>query len=344
MRRLVLRIAVPSLLSLALVSLSGCGGSSLPGDSVARVGTVLISQEQFEAVCDSYVRAGKAPDKDRQPELFREFERTVAQHLVVLEVLRQEAPGYGITVTEEKVQAEIQKMRDMFQGDEDRFQAALERQGLTEAELERSVWERLLVEQMKTEITRGVSVSEEEVRAYYDAHKGDYTEGEVREARHILVSPFVTAAGDEVILPSEVDWLTAKAEAERIRSEILNGADFATAAAKYSDDEVTAENGGDLGEVARGQLVPEFEEAVFTLRKGDVSEPVRTQYGYHIIQVTDIIPGKQLAYDEVKENIRAALLADLKKRAWEDWLIERFAALGVVYRSDLEPRVSADAS
>jgi parvulin-like peptidyl-prolyl isomerase len=348
MRRLVRRAAVPLrraavplLLGATLVPLLvGCGGDSgLPGDAVARVGPVVISQQQFEAVLASYQKAGKAPDKDRQPDLFRAFEQSVTQHLVVLEVLRQEAPAYGITITEEKIQAEIQKMRDMFQGDQTKFEAALARQKLSLADLERAVWERLLIEQMKAAITKGVSVTEDDVRAYYDAHKADYTEGEVRKARHILISPFVTAAGDEVILPSEVDWQTAKAEAERIRSEILNGADFGTAAAKYSDDKATAEDGGDLGEVTRGQLAPEFEEAVFSLRKGELSQPVRTQYGYHIIQVTDIIPRKQLAYAEVKESIRSALLAESKKRAWEDWLRERFAALGVVYRSDLKPQV-----
>lgn len=337
MRRLVLRAAVP-ILGLVLVLPAACGrDDTLPTGAVARVGTVLISQEQFEGVRDAYVRAGKAPDKKQQPELFKQFERNVVQHLVVIEILRQEAPSYGITVTEAEVQAEIDKLRQMFQGDEVRFQAALEKQGLTAADLERSVRERLLLDQMKTAITRGAEVTEAAVRAYYEAHKADYTEGEVRKARHILVSPYVTPAGDEVILPSEVDWQTAKAEAEQIRSEILNGRDFGTAAAKYSDDKATADNGGELGEITRGQLVPEFEEAVFALRKGDLSEPVRTQYGYHLIQVTDIIPGRQLAYEEVKESVRSALLVSLKRKAWEDWLRERLVALGVTYRSGFEP-------
>ncbi len=342
MRRLVLRAAVP-ILGLVLVLPAACGrDDTLPEGAIARVGTVFISQEQFESVRDAYVRAGKAPDKKQQPELFKRFERDVVQHLVVIEILRQEAPGYGIAVTDSEVQGEIDKIRQMFQGNEARFEAALERQGLTEADLERSVRERLLIDLMKTTITREVEVTEDAVRTYYEAHKADYTEGEVRKARHILVSPYVTPAGDEVILPSEVDWQTAKAEAEQIRSEILNGRDFGTAAAKYSDDEATADNGGELGEITRGQLVPEFEEAVFALRKGDLSEPVRTQYGYHLIQVTDIIPGRQLAYEEVKESIRSALLTSLKQKTWEDWLKERFATLGVSYRAGFEP-VSATA-
>jgi foldase protein PrsA len=329
--------AVFTLLVALSVSLAACGGSDLPEGAVAQVGTALVSQEQFETLKSLYEKAKRAPDKGKQPELYRSFERSIVQHLVTMEVLRQEAPGYGITVTDRDVQAEIDKMREMFQGDEERFKAALEKQNLTLEELAADVRDRLLVDDMKAAVTKQVKVTDAEVKAYYDAHKADYTEGEIRKARHILISPFATAAGDEVIVPTEADWETAKAEAERIRSEILNGADFETAAAKYSDDETTAEDGGDLGKVTRGQLVPEFEKAVFSLKKGDVSQPVRTQYGYHIVEVTDITPGKQLAYDEVKEGIRTSLLAELRVQAWETWLAGRLAELGVVYREGLEP-------
>ncbi len=109
-----------------------------------------------------------------------------------------------------------------------------------------------------------------------------------------------------------------------MRSEIQNGADFGTEAAKYSDDEATQGAGGELGNVIRGQMVPEFEEAVFGLKKGELSQPVRTQYGYHLIQVTDITPEAQIAYDQVKEKIRSALLAqhqadDLGRLAGRAW-------------------------
>lgn len=337
-RRLAFVFAVV-LLTPLFAALAACGGDAgLPDGVVAQVGTTLISQNQFEALRWVYEKAGRAPDKDRFPALYRSFEQSIAQHLVTMEILRQKAQDYGVSVTQRQVGDEIEKMKDMFQGDQERFEAALETQHLTVDDLARYLHDRLLLDAMKTAVTRGVEVSEDEVKAYYDDHKSDYTEGEVRRARHILISPFTTAAGGkEVLLPTEADWETARAEADRVRGEILNGADFETAAGKYSDDETTAEDGGRLGEVTRGQLVPEFEKAVFTLKKGDVSEPVRTQYGYHIIQVTDITPGKQLAYDEVKGGIRASLLAELRARTWETWLADRMAELGVVYRKGLEP-------
>jgi len=107
-------------------------------------------------------------------------------------------------------------------------------------------------------------------------------------------------------VPTQVEWDAAQAEAEKVRGEIQNGADFAAEAKKYSDDATTKDAGGDLGLVTRGQMVPAFEEAVFSLKKGELSQPVKTQYGYHLIEVSDIVPEKQLSYDEVSENIKSS--------------------------------------
>ena len=151
----------------------------------------------------------------------------------------------------------------------------------------------------------------------------------MREARHILISPFATAAGGEsTIVPTEGDWQQARAESEKVRSEIQNGADFGTEARKYSDDEATKDDGGELGSIVRGQMVPEFEAAVFSLKKGELSQPVRTEYGYHLIQVTDITPESQLPYDQVKEKIRSGLLAARQASTWDAWLQKVETAVG----------------
>jgi parvulin-like peptidyl-prolyl isomerase len=141
---------------------------------------------------------------------------------------------------------------------------------------------------------------------------------------------------------TQEEWDAARAEAEKVRSEIQNGADFITETEKYSDDEATREKGGDLGAVVRGQMVPDFEEAVFGLQKGGLSEPVKTQYGYHLIEVTDITPEKQLAYDQVKETIRSALFSQKQAKTWEAWLAEKEAELGVTYRDGYAPSSKAD--
>jgi peptidyl-prolyl cis-trans isomerase C len=291
--------------------------------------------DNLEAV---YKTAGRAPDEDRQSAEYRSFRQQLVEYLVTLEVLRQEAPDFGITITSQDVDERLQQIKQMFLGNEDKFADALEQQRLTLEQLTRAIRESLWFEKMQAAVTKDVAVTEEEVRAFYDEHAAEYVEQESREVRHILISPFVDAAGNTVTsAPSQEDWDAARSEAESIRSQILNGLDFVTAAEEYSDDEITNDKGGSLGPVIRGQTVPAFEEAVFGLQKEQLSEPVRTASGYHLIEVTDIMPENQLAYDLVKEKIRTMLLESKQSAAWEQWLADKMTGLGVVYRDGYAP-------
>jgi parvulin-like peptidyl-prolyl isomerase len=339
--RLFRRSAFLLLLLPVILAVYGCGGG-VPQGAVAQVGQAVVSQEQFDQLEAAYQAAGHVPDKKTQAKDYRTFRQSLAQYMVMLEVLAQEAPQYGITVTDDDVKAQVADIREMFQGDQARFDAALKTQKLTLAQFKESLRESLLIDAMKATVTKDVTVTEAEVKAYYNSHKGDYTKPEVRTARHILIDPHPTvAAGEAAITPTESDWEQAREEADKVRSEIQNGADFGTDARKYSDDLATKDDGGDLGTIVRGQMVPEFEEAVFSLKKGELSQPVRTEYGYHIIQVTDITPEAQLPYEQVKEKIRSALVASRQTATWDAWLKTTEDKLGVVYRSGFAPSKNA---
>jgi len=340
-RRVIRRFAFVLLLVPLIPVIAGCG-ANLPQGSIAQVGGSTVSQDEFDKVEAAYQAAGKVPDQKVRPKDFRTFQQSLAQYLVMLEVLRQEASKYGITVTDQDVQEQVTDIQEMFQGDQKRFADALANQKLTLDQFKESVREELLIDAMKAEVTKDVTVTEDEIQSYYNAHRGDYTTPEVRKARHILIDPHPKAAqGAGTITPTEADWEQAKSQAEQVRSQILNGMDFGTAARKYSDDDATKDNGGDLGSIVRGQMVPEFEEAVFSLREDELSSPVRTEYGYHIIQVTDIIPAAQMPYDQVKEKIKSARIASRQAATWDAWLQSREAELGVVYRSGYAPSKNA---
>jgi foldase protein PrsA len=330
------RLAV-GLLLLPLMMVLGCGGN-LPKGAVAQVGQVLVSQDQFNTLKATREAAGLAPDQDKQRDDYRAFEQGLAEYLVIMEVLRQEAPAFTITITEQDLQDQLEQIKQFFQGDEKRFTEALKKQGMTLEQLTQSIRDRLLLERIKAAVTKQVTVTEEEAKAYYESHKADYMEQESRETSHILIAPVPVAAdGATILTATQADWDAAKAEAEKVRSEIQNGADFVTEAEKYSDDATTKESGGELGMVIRGQMVPAFEEAIFSLKKGELSQPVRTQYGYHLIEVTDITPEKQLAYDEVKESIESSLLVQRQSETWQAWLAKMQTELGVKYREGFRP-------
>ena len=333
----MIRRLATGLLLLPLLLVFGCE-SDLPEGAIAQVGTQLISQSQFDSLKSAYEAAGRAPNKDRQPDDYHRFEQGLAEYLVMLEVVRQEAPAYEVTVTDQDVDEQMELVKRMFQGDDERLAEALEQQNLTLEELNQSIRDSLWIERMKAAVTGEVTVEEDEVKAYYQANRAEYVEQESREVRHILISPFKRLSDGTVSAKAtEGEWEAARTEAEKVRTEIQNGADFITEVEKYSDDIATNEAGGDLGAIVRGQMTPAFEEAVFSLKKGELSEPVRTAYGYHIIEVTDITPEQQLAYDQVKESIRTALLTQKQSATWEEWLAGTEAELGVVYQKGYAP-------
>ena len=152
----------------------------------------------------------------------------------------------------------------------------------------------LSVDDLKGDVT----VSDEEVEQYYTENNLLYKTAEERRVSHIIIE-----FGD--------DEAAAKAKAEALVAELANGADFATLAQENSDDTFTAENGGDLDFITAGMMDEAFDDAAFSLAQvGDVSDVVETEFGYHIIKLTDIKPEEVTPLAEVSEEIRNQLATD----------------------------------
>ena len=148
-----------------------------------------------------------------------------------------------------------------------------------------------------------IPVSDADAKSYYDQNLKQYTMGEQVRARHILIKVDKNA--------SAAEQAAAKAKAEKVLAEVRkHPKDFAQLAKKYSQDPSSAEVGGDLGFFGKGMMVKPFEDAAYQLKKNEISDLVKTDYGYHIIQVTDIKPAKVHSFDEVKDEI----VADIRKQ------------------------------
>lgn len=132
-----------------------------------------------------------------------------------------------------------------------------------------------------------ISVSDEEAQQYYDQNKDMFNEGETVNAKHILVETLE--------------------KANSVKDEISKGLSFENAATEYSSCPSKSQ-GGSLGSFSRGQMVPEFENAAFSLETGVVSEPVKTQFGYHLIKVESKNAGRKKSFAEVKDNLKTELL------------------------------------
>lgn len=328
--------SVACLLLAGFLGLASCG--DLTNDAVAQVGQVFITKEQFDTLAESLEAAGRGPSKDSSQVERDRFKKGVVEYLVIQEICSQKAPFLAVTVGEQDIQIEVDKLRAMF-GTEERFAEALSRQNITLEAMIRSVGDTLLLERVKSSVTANIEVGDEEALAYYEAHKNEFTIPEKRQASHILISSLPHGASGE---PSQKDWELARTEAEKMRVEILNGASFASVAAKYSDDEETKNNGGMLGLITKGEMIPAFETSVFSLQKGQVSQPVQTPYGYHLIEVNDIIPGEQLPFEKVIEQIKNSIFIQKRTLAWDAWLSEQKGDLGVEYRGNLRPIVNEE--
>ncbi|NOZ24559.1 MAG: hypothetical protein GXO94_00455 [Nitrospirae bacterium] len=163
------------------------------------------------------------------------------------------------------------------------------------------------------EIEDKVGVTDEEVKKYYDTHPDEFSTDRAR-ASHILVK--------------------TKEEADSLLKRIRAGEDFAAIAKKNSIDKGSASKGGDLGFFGRGQMVPEFEKAVFSMKKGAVSDPVKTQFGYHIIKLTDLKKGQKIGYDKVKDDLSKRLLREKRRAAFDSYIEKLKGSYSVEIKDD----------
>jgi len=151
-----------------------------------------------------------------------------------------------------------------------------------------------------------VNPSEPDLRAYYDAHKAEYTQEDQVQARHILV-----------MVNDQRNDAQAQARAQEAKRKLDGGADFAAVAKEYSDDTASKDKGGDLGYFGRNRMVKEFEDAAFGAQPGKLVGPVKSSFGYHVLEVTGKRPGGTQPFELVKDQIRARLTAERTRQLAE---------------------------
>ncbi len=154
---------------------------------------------------------------------------------------------------------------------------------------------------LKKEIEDKAVVSDNEIKDYYDKNTEEFRTDQVK-ASHILVE--------------------TEEKAKEIFNRINNGEDFAKLAESFSKDSGTAQRGGDLGFFGKGKMIPEFEKVAFSLKPGEVSQPLKSRFGYHIIKVIEKKEGSQLSIEEVREKIENKLISEKQRKLFES-LIER---------------------
>jgi peptidyl-prolyl cis-trans isomerase C len=267
---------------------------SKEGD-VAVVNGVKISKADYDREVGRYEQQMAMMGQSPNPEQSAEIKDKVLNGLIDRELLYQQSQKEGVKVSKSEVDERMNTLQQRFPKQED-LNKALEAMGLTEAGLRSQFEKEMAIKALlEKKFASKVNVNEQEMKKFYDENPDFFKSPERIRASHILVKVEPTA--------SDADKAKARKKIEEIQKKVKKGDDFASLAKEQSECPSSAK-GGDLDFFQRGQMVGPFQDAAFAMKVGDVSDIVETQFGYHLIKVTDKKEAGKVSFEEAKEKIK----------------------------------------
>lgn len=268
------KYGILAILLVLVISITGCEKNK---EIVAKVNDEVITKDElYEA-------------------LVEQNGEQVLGTLISEKIIDLEAKKHKIEVKDEEIEEKIETMKENFGGEEGLNQA-MAYYGFSMNDLEKGMAMNIKIKKL---LGPNISISEEEMKEFFENNKEAFGQKEQVKARHILVE--------------------TEDEAKEVIKKLKAGEDFAKLAKKYSKDESNKDSGGDLGFFGKGEMVKEFEDAAFSLKVNEISEPVKTTYGYHIIEVLDKKEAKEAKYDDNKDKIKEILLEEKLPAEYEKW-------------------------
>jgi foldase protein PrsA len=308
-------IAAAAVLTVTIGVASGCGGGGgdVPSNAVAVVGGTDITLQQVDDLMSQAQQTYKQRKQNFPKKGSKEWEalqQQAIQHLVEVQELEVGAQEQNVTVTDADINKKLDQIKAQFftdtktkKVDEKKYQQALKQQGITEDQLKDTIKQQLLQQKLFDALTKNVHTSDAKITQYYNQNKKTlYTTPATRHVRHILVK----------------DKKTADKLYDQLRT---SDKQFAALAKKYSTDPGSKTKGGDLGNITKGQTVPQFDKEAFSIEPNIVSKPVKTQFGYHLIEALGAVkPATTKKLDAaLKSQIKTQLEGTQKQKAFFDW-------------------------
>lgn len=257
---------------------------------------LYLNKSSMESYYGSDIWSKKMEDGKTYSDTLKEM---VLQTMIGSEVIYQQAEKDKVIPTDKQVQDQINSFNESTKNNSE-YQEQLKKMGINEDFLKFQFTRDLANTNLQKKFEEDTKISETEMKKYYEDNKKSFYTDTVT-ASHILLKT-QDSEGKELSAEKKKE---AKKKAEEALAKVKSGEDFAKAAKKYSQDS-SASKGGELGTFGRGQMVSEFEKAAFNMKKGEISDIVETEYGYHIIKVTGRVD-KQETYNDVKDKIKTTL-------------------------------------
>lgn len=286
-----------------------------PGEVVARVNGTEIKRKELDAAVQAYTFQMARRGRPLPPGQGASVERDILDELIGRELLRQEGSKHIPADIDKKVQEEIDQVTTQV-GGEEQLKKTLAETGITMDEYTKRVRDNVIIRgAIESAVDKEVKIAPGDVQAYYDKNPDQFKQPEMVRASHILIR-CTPDATDEVKKEK-------RTQIDSVRALVKGGEKFADVAKKFSEDPGSAANGGDLGFFGRGQMVPEFDTAAFSLKTNEVSDVITTQFGYHVLVVTGHKPAQTIPFDQVKDD----LAKFLKQRKGNDVTRDQVASL-----------------
>ncbi|HEY9898624.1 MAG TPA: peptidylprolyl isomerase [Pantanalinema sp.] len=270
-------------------------------------------------------------------EMLAGMQQQLLQQLTERELLLLETEKRGLQATEAEVEAKLADVKKQFP-DNAAFEKAIKDYGLTPADLKSQLHKAVAIEKLQKDVGKDISVTDAQISDYYAKNKAQFAHGEEVEASHILIKI------DETAKDKPKEEARALAKIKAIQAKIKAGGDFAKLAGENSDDPGSKAQGGSLGFFGKGRMVPEFEKTSFAMKDGQVSEPFKTQFGYHIIKRTAYRPARTESLAEVSKGIREQLQAQQQGERFQQFVETLKKDAKIEIRPEYQPKQASNSA
>ncbi len=299
-------------LFLSFLTLSAAAYAGVVDKVIVVVNDEVVTQREFdrifEPLSESYAASFKGEELDRRLE---EARKGLLEQLINAKLTVSIAKKQNIKVEQSEVQGKIDKIKEYYRSEED-FLRDLNSKGTNLSEFEREIQDQMLAQKLvEKEIASKIVITPKEVQDLYQKNKDKLVAPKMVRVREIMIKkPEVT--GDDA----------ARKKMKQMISEIKKGKDFSEVAGEQSEGPFAAE-GGDMGYVPEGQMLPEIDKAIFSLSKGEMSEMIETPVGYHVFLAEDIQDPRALEFQEVSDFLREQLYKKQFETKLIGWLEEK---------------------
>lgn len=307
--------------------------------TVAIVNGEAIMFSEFDKVAAPIIQQYKqaTPEAEQTPERLKDLKQKLIEQMVDDKVLKQEAKKNKIKVNKREIEEGIKQVKKRFK-DENEFNEELKKENINSMQFEKRIEEQLTVMKLieKEVKEKAEKPTDDQVKAFYDkiqskiAGKNLGLEKKEEEEIASLASYISKMSAEQVharhilIQLDKKGTIEAKSAAlkrvKKVQEQLKSGADFEELAKKYSDDPGSKMQGGDLGFFAKGSMVPEFDKVAFSLNVGQISDPVLTDFGYHIIKIEEKRASKKVTLDDLKNDLKELLFQKTAQKRYESWM------------------------